>query len=117
MFNGKLNSVVRRGFLASAAAVTLAGCSLFPGGKLAAYEVPVLVVDPAGRPVASVEVRSTDDQMLRTDDNGLVRLYFISRGLHVITVRGEGWNTTQAKASVPMESQDPITIRIAPASR
>jgi len=116
MFDGRLKLLAKRGLLLGAASLAMAGCSLFPGGKLAAYEVPVLVVSSTGQPVPNVEVRSTDDQMLRTNETGLVRLYFISRGLHVITVRGEGWNTTQAKASVPMEVQAPLTIELTPAT-
>ena len=117
MFDGKLNSVGLRGLAAGLAVLAMASCALFPGGRLAAYEVPVLVLDSGGRPVANVEVRSTDEQMLRTNETGLVRMYFISRGLHVLTVRGEGWNTVQSKVSVPMDGTDPVTIEVTPASR
>jgi hypothetical protein len=88
------------------------GCGFTAYENWAAYDIKVQVRGDNGEPIPDALVKTTDNQLVRTNSKGIADLFYTTGGLHVITVSADDWETTQTKVVVPLQTETEIQIHL-----
>jgi len=88
---------------------SLNACSFLGISKWTAYKVTLTVNDMRGDHISEAIVESSSNKE-KTNNDGMVKLYYEKTGLHVITVNKKGKVTKQIKVNFPLDNNKKITI-------
>lgn len=93
---------------------TTSSCSLLKHNDWNSYKVTLEIRDVQGEIISGADIRSSARHVPTTDEEGRVSLYYMKRGLHIITVQSAQMKTKQVKIRVPDDANKIVSLYMQP---
>lgn len=94
--------------------LAVSSCSLLKPNDWNSYKVTLEVRDVQGDTISGAGIRSSARVSHKTDEQGRVSLYYIQRGLHIVTVQSAEMKTKQVKIRVPDDANRIVSLYMQP---